>query len=1100
MDSGASCSVIQKDHVSPGKIKPAAPIKLMNADGSGVSPIGNVEIQVKLGGMETSQAFVVVDKLSAPAILGCDFLKRFHVFIDFGDSSFGSRKFPDLKGQLLLRQVHLCNLVLDNEYPQAIPHRTETSESELDMPTDYHPSLESTIKKHSSVFRKKLGHTNVTQHIIDTGNSQPIKVPPRPIPFHFADRVHAQLEEMSNEGIIRPSSSPWCAPAVYVPKDNGEVRICVDFVQLNKTTKKDSYPVPRADGPQQKLANKTVFSKIDLRSAYWQFPMDSGSIEKTAFCPGPGYGLWEFTVMPYGLTNATQTCQRGLDKVLKECKDCVDNYVDDCIIFSDNMETHVRDVHRVLDKLQEAGFTLRGSKCFFGKQRIDHLGFEYSQHGVGPTKEKTQAILEWPTPTSPKEVRSFLGLANFYRRFIHKFADIASPLNELTGNNTTFSWNESHQQAFDHLKQALSSPPVMSYPTKNDRFVLTTDASDDGLGAILSTHCGNIIEFASRTLTSAEKNYATIEKECLAIVWAIHKFRHYLIGAHFIIHTDHKPLEWLESSKASRAHSQRLERWSLELRAYDFEIVHRPGNANQNADALSRRPIALLGMIPPIDAEQIIAAQKNDATLSSIYELIDHKSTPPNTDKWRQFPFKRFRQLWTQLVIHQSILCRKQSSPTMTDKYLIVVPQSLQKTFLRLAHDESGHQGIDRTLSRLLDIAYWVGMSKSVVRHCTFCVKCQQSKAPPTNPAPLQPIIATQPWEMVAVDVLKVPTSIKGNQYLLVVQDYFSKWPFAFPMQDQKAETIVQILRDNIFTVTGPPQKLHSDQGRNFESHIMADLCKAFGVKKSRTTPYHPMGDGLVERMNRSLLTLLRTYVEGESLWEEHLQLLLFIYRTTRHSSTGFSPYEILFGSNPHSSQIPVMQSSFYLEPSNFCENLKAKLAQLRELVDANLVHSASQQQRFYRSNQTPVPLACGQQVLLDNPSAGKLDPRWSGPWIVKELRGPSSVLLLKGGSEKLVHMNRVRPLLTSESEGPGVTSGWSPPMFNHVNDPSTITDVQSGDPSNFDEGSPFSGSHLLPGTSAPAVSTHDEQSNSSDPQIVTRSGRTVKPPQRYGT
>ena len=877
MDSGASCSVIHKDHVSPGNIKPAAPMRLMNADGSGVSPIGTVEMKVKLGGMETSQSFVVVDKLSAPAILGCDFLNRFHVFIDFGDRTFGSSKFPDLKGQLLLRHMHLCNLVLDCEYPQAIPHRTETSESELDMPTDYHPSLESTIKQHSSVFCKKLGQTNVTQHIIDTGNSQPIKVPPRQIPFHYVDRVHTQLQEMFDEGIIRPSSSPWCAPAVYVPKANGEVRICVDFVQLNKITKKDSYPVPRADGPQQKLANKTIFSKIDLRSAYWQFPMDSGSVEKSAFCPGPGYGLWEFTVMPYGLTNATQTCQRGLDKVLKDCRDCVDNYVDDCIIFSDDMTTHVRDVNRVLDKLQEAGFTLRGSKCFFGKQSIDHLGFEYSRHGVSPTKEKTQAILEWLTPTSSKEVRSFLGLANFYRRFVPKFASITSPLNELTGNNTTFSWNEKHQQAFDHLKQALSSPPVMSYPTKNDKFVLTTDASDDGLGAILSTHHGNVIEFASRTLTSAEKNYATIEKECLVIVWAIHKFRPYLIGAHFTIHTNHKPLEWLKSTKASRAHSQRLERWSLALRAYDFEIVHRPGNANQNADALSRRPIALLGIIPPIAAEQITAAQKKDATLSSVYELVDHKSTPPKAGKWRQFPLKRYRQIWPQLVIHQSILCRKQSSPTMNDKYLIVVPQSLQKTFLRLAHDESGHQGIDRTLSRLLDIAYWVGISKSVVRHCTFCVKCQLSKAPLTNPAPLQPIIATQPWEMVAVDVLKVPTSTKGNQYLLVVQDYFSKWPFAFPMPDQKAETIVQILRDNVFTVIGPPQKLHSDQGRNFESHIMTDLCKAFGVKKSRTTPYHPMGDGLVERMNRSLLTLLRTHVEGGSLWEEHLQLLLFI-------------------------------------------------------------------------------------------------------------------------------------------------------------------------------------------------------------------------------
>ena len=304
------------------------------------------------------------------------------------------------------------------------------------MPTDYHSSLESTLKQHSSIFQKRLGQTNITKHVIDTGNSPPIKVPPRPIPFHYVDRVQAQLQEMANEGIIQPSNSPWCAPAVYVPKNNGEIRICVDFVQLNTVTKKDSYPVPRADGPQQKLANKRIFSKIDLRSAYWQFPMDSKSIEKTAFCPGPGYGLWEFTVMPYGLTGATQTCQRGLDKVLKDCKDCVDNYVDDCIIFSEDMETHIRDLSRVLNRLQEAGFTLQGSKCFFGKCSINHLGFEYSQNGVSPTKEKTQTILNWPIPTTSKDVRSFLGLTNFYRRFIPKFADIATPLNELTRSKT----------------------------------------------------------------------------------------------------------------------------------------------------------------------------------------------------------------------------------------------------------------------------------------------------------------------------------------------------------------------------------------------------------------------------------------------------------------------------------------------------------------------------------------------------------------------------------------------------------------------------------------------------------------------------------------
>ena len=200
-----------------------------------------------------------------------------------------------------------------------------------------------------------MGWTHVTEHIIDTGDAAPIKVPPRPIPFHYQDKVHRHLQEMAKEGIIRPSSSPWSAPAVYVPKDNGEIRICVDFVQLNKVTKKDSYPVPRADGPQQKMSNKKVFSKIDLKSAYWQFPIQEQSIEKTAFSPGPGYGLWEFTMMPYGLTGATQMCQRGLDAILKDCKDCVDNYVDNCIVFSDDMASHITDLNRVLSRIEGAG-------------------------------------------------------------------------------------------------------------------------------------------------------------------------------------------------------------------------------------------------------------------------------------------------------------------------------------------------------------------------------------------------------------------------------------------------------------------------------------------------------------------------------------------------------------------------------------------------------------------------------------------------------------------------------------------------------------------------------------------------------------------------
>ena len=1062
LDSGASCSVISREHVKLDNILPEQGTQLINADSRSFTPLGTTSITVTLEQFSVNHTFFVVNKLLVPVILGCDFMSKHGLVLDIQSRT----AYQMSSGHRMNLDTHIAKLcaplIIDDELPQALPFKS-TDPCALDLPKTDHPSIAQVIEVYKSLFSQQIGQTNITHHIIETGNAAPVKIPPRPIPFHYVDKVQKQLADMVNEGIIRPSSSPWCAPAVYVPKQNGEIRICVDFVQLNRCTKKDSYPVPRADRPHQRLAGKKIFSKLDLQSAYWQFPMHPSSIEKTAFCPGPGYGLWEFVAMPYGLTGATQTCQRALDETFRECYDCVDNYVDDIIVFSDDMDTHIKDLHRVFKKLKSAGFVLRGSKCLLGQDSVTHLGFCYSAEGIKPSEDKTKIIAEWPVPKNTKELRSFLGLANFYRNFVPGFANISSPLNDLTSKRIPFIWTTEHQTAFDNLRHTLMFPPILDYPQQQDHFILTTDASDVGLGAVLSTSRGTVIEFASRALTSLEQKYTTSEKECLAIIWATRKFRHYLLGTSFTLETDHKPLEWLESHRQSHARSQRLERWSLELRAYDFNITYRPGKNNQCADALSRCPVTIVGWEHPLSAQQIGTAQQQDPTLSEVHRLLQsNPDSAPTSSDWKRFPLRRYKQLWSQLTLLDSVLYRVVKSPTMIEnKWLFIVPKALQKQFLAHAHEHAGHQGMERTLHRLTQNAYWVGMARDIAQYCSRCVRCQTTKALPGVPAPLQPVIASRPWELVGVDVLKVPMSLQGNEYILVAQDYFSKWPFAVPMSDQRAERIVRILKDQIFTVVGPPEKLHSDQGRNFESLILSELCKAFRISKSRTTPYHPMGDGLVERMNRTLLNLLRTYTESCGDWEEHLQLLLFAYRTTKHSSMGLSPHEVLFGYNPPSLLVPTPHMPEPMDPTNYSTVLCKKLLELRELVEANIVDSACCQKENYRSGE-PTTLIAGQEVLVHNPARGKLDPRWTGPWTVI-WQDATSVKVQMGGKEQIVHINRVRPLLQEDTAAKR-SQIWTPPLFQHLESDGA-----------------------------------DCPEDNSSTTVTTRSGRVVRPPERYG-
>ena len=446
------------------------------------------------------------------------------------------------------------------------------------------------INKYPSITGKKgLGKTNITEHNINTGDATPQKASMYRQPETHHRIVQEEVQSMLEKGVIEKSSSPWNAPVILVKKPDGSWRFCVDYRKLNNATKKDCYPIPRIDETLDKLGKACIFTTIDLKSGYWQVKLAEKDKEKTAFSTRTGH--YQFTVMPFGLCNAPSTFQRLMDLVLEEYRFqfCL-VYLDDIIIYSKNFDEHLQHIENVFSQLDKARLTLNLQKCSFAKDYLNFLGHTISKDGILPCKEKIQAIERCQKPTCLSDVRSFLGLTNYYRRFVPMFSTIASPLHKLIKINSKFEWNQQAEESFNTLKQKLQSAPILRRPDYNLPFIIYTDASNVGVGAVLAQSVDSVehvIAYCSRTLNKAEKNYSATEKECLAVVYAIKEFRPYVYGTSFTVVTDHQALTWLAKLDDT---NPRLARWILLLSEYDFRILYRPGKANKNADGLSRLP------------------------------------------------------------------------------------------------------------------------------------------------------------------------------------------------------------------------------------------------------------------------------------------------------------------------------------------------------------------------------------------------------------------------------------------------------------------------------------------------------------------------------
>ena len=692
--------------------------------------------------------------------------------------------------------------------------------------------------------------------------------------------------------------------------------------------------------------------------------------------------------------------------------------------------------------LSQAGLTLRGDKCTIGLTKVKYLGHTFSGKGMEPDPQKIAAVSDWEIPNNVGELRSFLGLALYYRRYICQFADVAAPLNHLTNKGVSFIWDNNCQVAFEALKKCLTQSPILAYPnftTGASQFQLHTDASAIGLGAVLE-QCGKVVAYASRTLIQAERNYSVIQRECLAIIYALKQFRHYLLGRHFMLLTDHAPLQWLAGQKMEGL----LARWALAAQEYDFTISYRKGAANTNADTLSRKQTptteqSAATLCVPQQLPDLQQSQANDPIISQLYDQLQ-SGTYPQGQKWRQQPLRRYKQIWSQLFITDNVVCRQYTPGPQSDKLIVpVIPKSLQQNVLHQCHDapNAAHIGPDKTIMKVRQLGYWVGMIHDITLYCNKCLTCQSSKPPAPQKAPLISIPIGKPWEMVAVDVIQVPTSSQNHRYILVIQDYFTKWAEAIPMANQTASTITRELV-KVFSNYGLPEILHMDQGRNFESSLLQQTLDAFGITKSRTTAYHPQGDGMVERFNCSLLQMLHAYVRHESDWEEFLPLVMFAYRTSAHTTTGVSPFDLMFGRSAHMPPLPACHAPAY-DASSYPEQLRCKLSKLYDFVETHMIDATRHQQQSYNRHVQQRSFKLGDTVWLNIPTAGKLDPKWQGGWMVKAIPGPTTYVITDGKTDRAVHIIRLRKRIQpapTPNTGSAVDTPcevtWNPPMTEH--------------------------------------------------------------------
>lgn len=863
------------------------------------------------------------------------------------------------------------------------------------------------------------------------------------------DEVKRVITDLVDRGYVRPSQSPYGAPVLFARKKDGSLRFCVDYRALNAITKRDNYPLPRIDELLDRLAGAKFFTSLDLASGYWQIRIEEADVEKTAF--QTRYGAFEFLVMPFGLTNAPSAFQRLMNQIFGAATDdFLLVYLDDLLIFSKTWEDHIKHVKQVMDTLEKHKLYAKRKKCTFAVKSVKFLGHIVSEQGIMVDPDKVAAMLSLAAPRNVSDLRSFLGSVNFYRRFIPRCGHRTSPLTDLLRAGASFHWGVPQQRAFEDLKTALATAPVLHPPDMSKQFFLYTDASQVAVGAALMQEdaSGMVpVGYASKTLTETERRWATHERELFGVVFGCKAFRHFLVGGHSppVIRTDHKPLQHLETQ---RELTPKQARWLEYLTQFSPQLEYVPGDSNSVADMLSRlrqlplklRSSATLNVISSVDLhldgldrEALKAAYTEDTLVQEATSALVGEGDGSNNNI---------------LVCNDGLWYRVDDGV----QKLYVPLESLQRKLLEEHHDTfvAGHFARDKTFEAVSRNYWWPSLYRDVVSYCQSCPHCQRSKSSTRKArGKLMPLpVPNNPWEVLALDMMgPFPTTKRGFDTVVVYTCLLTKMVHVIPCrQTDTAQDHARLFFANVFRLHGLPVAIVSDRDPRWTSQFWEVLFSKLGSKLQMSTSFHPQTDGQTERANRTIQQIMRCMLAASELeeqeWDEWLPAVEFSYNNAKHASTGMSPFYLNSGQHPRT------PASLLANSLDSVKNVPAALSWLERLqtqlqVAQKHVQEAKVQQQHYADRRradanfevdqwVKVSKAAFSSTDFSAVSSKKLSPKFYGPFKVARVINQNAVEIAFPASfrgHRVVNVEKLEPWNWSEKFGRTPEEVTPPPL-----------------------------------------------------------------------